>query len=201
MTAYLLLVDDDDLLRRSLAFNLEKAGYRVSTAATAEDALLHAQRRRPDLVVLDIGLPGMDGYELAASLRKMPDFEHTLFVGLSGFKRRQESGEARSHFDHYFVKPVDLNKLQAVLESHARPPPDDQRAAAASQGTAGAKQAIISADKTEQMVGYLGDIELPVESQPVEGLNILQPFAEAETARIDQPVNKRVKYECIIGAG
>jgi DNA-binding response OmpR family regulator len=60
MTAHLLLVDDDDLLRRSLAFNLEKAGYRISTAANAEDALLHSQRQRPDLVILDIGLPGME---------------------------------------------------------------------------------------------------------------------------------------------
>jgi DNA-binding response OmpR family regulator len=56
-------VDDDDLLCCSLAFNLEKAGYRVSTAANAEDALALAQRDAPDLAVLDIGLPGMDGLE------------------------------------------------------------------------------------------------------------------------------------------
>jgi DNA-binding response OmpR family regulator len=59
----LLLVDDDALLRRSLAFNLEQAGYRVSAAGNAEDALAIASREPPDLVLLDIGLPRMDGLD------------------------------------------------------------------------------------------------------------------------------------------
>ena len=63
MSHHILLVDDDALLRRSLAFNLEKAGYQVSAAASAEDALALATREHPDLVLLDIGLPGMDGLE------------------------------------------------------------------------------------------------------------------------------------------
>ena len=53
-----LIVDDDALLRRSLAFNLERAGYCVSTAGSAEDALAQAHLDPPDLVLLDIGLPG-----------------------------------------------------------------------------------------------------------------------------------------------
>ncbi len=61
MVNHILLVDDDALLRRSLAYSLEQAGYHVSTEATAEDALALAQRHRPDLVILDIGLPWMDG--------------------------------------------------------------------------------------------------------------------------------------------
>jgi DNA-binding response OmpR family regulator len=63
MTVHILLIDDDALLRRSLAFNLEQAGYRVSTAANAEDALTLARRDPPGLVLLDIGLPGMDGLD------------------------------------------------------------------------------------------------------------------------------------------
>jgi DNA-binding response OmpR family regulator len=63
VTKHILLVDDDPLLRRSLAFNLERAGYRASTTANAEDALALATRDRPDLILLDIGLPGMDGLE------------------------------------------------------------------------------------------------------------------------------------------
>jgi DNA-binding response OmpR family regulator len=63
MAVHILLVDDDALLRRSLTFNLEQAGYRVSTAADAENALAMARRDPPGLVLLDIGLPGMDGLD------------------------------------------------------------------------------------------------------------------------------------------
>jgi DNA-binding response OmpR family regulator len=63
MTKHILLVDDDTLMRRSLSLILEQAGYHASTAANAEDALASARRTSPDLVLLDIGLPGMDGLD------------------------------------------------------------------------------------------------------------------------------------------
>lgn len=63
MAKHILLVDDDALLRRSLAFNLEQAGFRASTAANAEEGLTSARVNRPDLVLLDISLPGMDGLD------------------------------------------------------------------------------------------------------------------------------------------
>ena len=69
MSKHILLVDDDALMRRSLAFNLEQAGFRASAAANAEAALALAHQTPPDLVLLDIGLPGMDGYEVARRLR------------------------------------------------------------------------------------------------------------------------------------
>jgi DNA-binding response OmpR family regulator len=70
MSRHILIVDDDALLRRSLAFNLEKVGYHVSTATTAEDALAQVRLDPPDLVLLDIGLPGMDGLDALRSLRQ-----------------------------------------------------------------------------------------------------------------------------------
>ena len=69
MHGHILIVDDDALMRRSLAFNLEQAGYRASSAGSAEDALAQAQLEPPDLVLLDIGLPGMDGLD---ALRQFP---------------------------------------------------------------------------------------------------------------------------------
>jgi CheY-like chemotaxis protein len=63
MSVHILMVDDDELLRRSLALNLEEAGYQTSTAATAELAFQIVERDRPDLILLDIGLPGMDGLD------------------------------------------------------------------------------------------------------------------------------------------
>lgn len=63
MAKHILLVDDDALMRRSLTFSLEQAGYRVNASANAEDALALVRRDPPDLVLLDIGLPGMDGFD------------------------------------------------------------------------------------------------------------------------------------------
>jgi len=70
MQKHILVVDDDALMRRSVAFNLEQAGYRADSAANADDALAISERDRPDLVLLDIGLPGMDGLD---ALRKFKD--------------------------------------------------------------------------------------------------------------------------------
>jgi len=61
----------------------------------------------------------MDGYELASRLRKKQNLKDALYVGISGFKRRAHGGKARDDFDRYFVKPVDLDKLLAVLETRA----------------------------------------------------------------------------------
>ncbi|MFN2280400.1 MAG: response regulator transcription factor, partial [Anaerolineales bacterium] len=69
MQKHILVVDDDDLMRRSVAFNLEQNGYRATSSATAEDALALSERDRPDLVLLDIGLPGMDGLDALRSFR------------------------------------------------------------------------------------------------------------------------------------
>src|SRR6266511_4505481 len=63
MEKHILLVDDDPLLRRSLSFNLECSGYRAHAAASAEEALAQAQSDPPDLVLLDISLPGLDGLD------------------------------------------------------------------------------------------------------------------------------------------
>jgi DNA-binding response OmpR family regulator len=114
VTAHLLLVDDDDLLRRSLAFNLEKAGYRVSTAATAEDALLHSQRQRPDLVILDIGLPGMDGLE---ALRQFHERFSVPVIFLTA--RRREFDQVLGlelGADDYVTKPFDFDVLAARIK-------------------------------------------------------------------------------------
>ena len=87
------------------------------------------------------------------------------------------------------------------LSHPGKSPGDDQRAAASPQCPAGAKEAILLADKSEQVAGYLRDIQLTIECQPVEGFHILQPFAEAEFRADDQPVNERIKYKGVIGAG
>jgi DNA-binding response OmpR family regulator len=70
MSKTILVVDDDDLLRQSISFNLTQAGYYIVTSASAEEALALAERTLPDLILLDIGLPGMDGLEALRHLRE-----------------------------------------------------------------------------------------------------------------------------------
>lgn len=117
MAKMILLVDDDTLLRRSLAFNLEQAGYQVSTVASAEDALAYLQRARPDLVLLDVGLPGMDGLQ---ALRQMRQTSELPVIFLTA--RRRDLDEILGlelGADDYITKPFDpdvlLARVRAVL--------------------------------------------------------------------------------------
>ncbi len=114
MSKHVLLVDDDPLMRSSLGFNLEQAGYRASTAADAESALALARHDPPDLVLLDIGLPGMDGLEALRELRKQGDLPVIFLTA-----RRRELEKALGlelGADDYIVKPFDLNVLLARVK-------------------------------------------------------------------------------------
>jgi DNA-binding response OmpR family regulator len=118
LSVHILLVDDDALLRRSLTFNLEQAGYRISSAATAEDALAIAARDRPDLVLLDIGLPGMDGLDALRHLRSQMGVPVILVTA-----RRRELDEVLGlelGADDYVTKPFDLDVLLARVKAVLR---------------------------------------------------------------------------------
>ncbi len=115
MTRHILIVDDDALMRRSLAFNLEQAGYKVSNAESAEDAFLLTDREPPDLVLLDIGLPGMDGLD---ALRQFREKLNLPVIFLTA--RRRELDEALGlelGADDYVTKPFDLNVLLARIKN------------------------------------------------------------------------------------
>ena len=124
MGKHILLVDDDALLRRSLAFNLERAGYAVNTAASAEDALSMARRDPPDLVLLDIGLPGIDGLDALRELRQRTNVPVIFLTA-----RRRELDQALGlelGADDYVTKPFDITVLLARIKAVLRrltPPP------------------------------------------------------------------------------
>jgi DNA-binding response OmpR family regulator len=118
MGKHILVVDDDALMRRSLSFNLEQAGYRTSTAGDAESAVSLARRDLPDLILLDIGLPGMDGLDALHSLRQEADTP-IIFVTA----RRRELDQALGlelGADDYVTKPFDLNVLLARIKAVLR---------------------------------------------------------------------------------
>lgn len=114
----LLLIDDDALMRRSLAYNLERAGYRVRTEANAEDGIALAQRERPDLVVLDIGLPGMDGLEAVRIFRGKLDLPVIFLTA-----RHRDLDEVLGlelGADDFITKPFDLDVLVAHIKAVLR---------------------------------------------------------------------------------
>ena len=118
MSRTILLVDDDALMRRSLAFHMEQAGYKVHTAANAEDAISLVQRTPPDLVILDIGLPGIDGL---AALRDLKAQHNLPVIFLTG--RRREFDEVlglEMGADDYITKPFDVDVVLAHVKAVLR---------------------------------------------------------------------------------
>jgi PAS domain S-box-containing protein len=110
-----LVVDDNRDLAESLALFLRAAGHDVSVAYDGETAIPLAAKEKPDTVLLDIGLPGMDGFAVAERLRAEPSLKHTVIVAVSGRKLKEEAEEGV--FDAQLVKPVGHQQLSALLQA------------------------------------------------------------------------------------
>jgi len=134
----IVLVEDNSDVAGTIVVALKQAGYRVTLFADAFSALAGLSDLQPHAILLDIGLPGMDGYELAAKLRKERNCRDSLFIAISGFKRRQ-TPEAADDFDHYFTKPVNLSSLLNVLGSTLA---EAEQATAAAAGPAPEKTSL-----------------------------------------------------------
>ena len=134
----IVLVEDNSDVAGTIVVALKQAGYRVTLFADAFSALAGLSDLQPHAILLDIGLPGMDGYELAARLRKERNCRDSLFIAISGFKRRQ-TPEAADDFDHYFTKPVNLSSLLNVLGSTLA---EAEQATAAAAGPAPEKTSL-----------------------------------------------------------
>lgn len=117
-----LVVDDNADAANSLAKLLELTGHEARTAYDGPSALEAARAYRPDLILLDIGLPNLDGYEVARRLRKQPDNERTLIVALTGYGQDADQRRSRAvGFDCHLVKPVDFDMIQLLLTSLRSP--------------------------------------------------------------------------------
>jgi CheY-like chemotaxis protein len=112
-----LVVDDDPDAVGTLALVLNLWCYEVRTAADGASALEAARIFLPDVVLMDVGMPGLDGWEAARRLREEPGMRDALFVALTGFgldADRRRSCEVG--FDHHLVKPVESEMLLRLLE-------------------------------------------------------------------------------------
>ncbi|WP_240766351.1 hybrid sensor histidine kinase/response regulator [Paraburkholderia flava] len=113
----ILVVDDNVDAAESLTMLLEMRGHRVCMASDGHGALDHCLHHRTDVVLLDIGLPGMDGYDVARALRANPATRNAMLIAITGYgqvddvKRASDAG-----FDHHLVKPVELDALIGLFE-------------------------------------------------------------------------------------
>jgi CheY-like chemotaxis protein len=118
-----LVMDDNVDAAETLAMLMQELGHDVRTAHDGPTGLEAAYDYRPSVVLLDIGLPGLDGYEVAKRMRQQPVLQSVVLVAMTGYgkesdrKRAQEAG-----FDHHLVKPAKLEKLRQILASISRIP-------------------------------------------------------------------------------
>jgi two-component system CheB/CheR fusion protein len=114
--ARIMLVEDHPDAAESLALLLELLGHRVRVFGEGVAALQAARTDPPDIMVVDIGLPGIDGYEVARRVRRDPMLQHAVLIALTGYgcdEDRRES--AAAGFDHHLVKPVEPRALEDLV--------------------------------------------------------------------------------------
>jgi signal transduction histidine kinase/DNA-binding response OmpR family regulator len=112
----ILVVEDQPALARVTVALLKKLGHDVRAAADGPEALLAVREYNPEVVLLDIGLPGMDGYEVARCLRSEMGSEAPMLVAMTGYGQHEVNRHARrAEFDHHLVKPADMGLLRELL--------------------------------------------------------------------------------------
>lgn len=117
----MLVVDDNHDAADTLAMLLRLSGQDVRTAYSGAEALEKAQAQGPDMILLDIGMPGMDGYEVARRVRQQPGLESVTMVALTGWGQEDDRRRTKeAGFDHHLVKPVEPEALARLLGKNSR---------------------------------------------------------------------------------
>jgi CheY-like chemotaxis protein len=116
----ILVADDNRDSADTLAMLLRQLGNDVKTVYGGHEAIEAATSWRPNLFVLDIGMPALSGYDVARRLRELPDFRHALLVALTGWGQEEDRRRTQAAgFDYHLVKPVELQALQEILRAQA----------------------------------------------------------------------------------
>jgi CheY-like chemotaxis protein len=111
-----LLIDDNVDLTATMSALLRLGGHDVVVCGDGPSGIDAALEFQPEVVLVDIGLPGMNGYEVAGRLRSMPQFENTLLVAVTGYGQADDRRRAHeAGFNHHLVKPVFFDALQQLL--------------------------------------------------------------------------------------
>ena len=117
-TRRVVLIEDNEDARDSLAALLRHAGHEVDTAADGHSGIALTTRLVPDYVFVDIGLPDMDGYEVARRVRACPQLASTCLVAITGYGNEDDRRKALANgFDRHFTKPVEFEAIDALLHT------------------------------------------------------------------------------------
>lgn len=117
-----LVVDDSDDVSEMTAEMLKMYGHVASTAADGPSALKSVEGERPDVVLLDLGLPGMNGFEVAEAIHASYGDAGPLVIAVSGYDRDEDRARLRlAGCLHHLVKPVNFDRILALLAEHGRP--------------------------------------------------------------------------------
>lgn len=113
---HILIVDDNADLVELLRMLLEAQGYEVDTAGQGADAVAQARSRKPDVLLVDIGLPDVDGYEVARRIRSADKSPWPFLVAMTGYGQPEDRRRAMdAGFDEHLVKPVTKDQLGTLL--------------------------------------------------------------------------------------
>jgi len=115
------VVEDNPDARVLLAQVLEAMGFAVLTAQDGEEALRLAEQERLPIYIIDLGLPRINGFEVARRIRQMPASEGALLIALSGYGSPEDKQKAaEAGFDHHLTKPADMEELERLLDARPR---------------------------------------------------------------------------------
>ena len=108
---------------------LELLGHRVRAVGDGPSALEAALANPPDVMLIDIGLPGMDGYEVARQVRQHEGLRRVILIALTGYGRDEDRQRAlAAGFDYHLTKPIDVDEFQGLIEQLATAPKANDRA-------------------------------------------------------------------------
>jgi CheY-like chemotaxis protein len=112
-----LIVDDNRDAADSMGAVVRLLGHNVKCTYEGETALQLAERFRPEVVLLDLGMPGLDGFAIRERLAQLPGLEHVCTVALTGYGNDADKRRTRdAGFNHHLTKPLDLSELKQLLE-------------------------------------------------------------------------------------
>ena len=117
----MLVVDDNRDAAETMGMLLKVLGTNVHVANDGPAALAAIETYRPDVVLLDIGMPGMDGFEVARRIRENRNYDDVVLIALTGWGQTEDRDRTRAAgFDHHLVKPADITVLQSLLGTVAK---------------------------------------------------------------------------------
>ncbi|MFM0341893.1 response regulator [Paraburkholderia fungorum] len=112
----LLLVDDNQDALMSLGILLELEGHSVTTASSGRDAIRLMTEARPEVAIIDVGMPDVDGFDVARAVRSDRHLDHVVLVALTGYAVESDKSRAlAAGFDYHLTKPLSLERLQYIL--------------------------------------------------------------------------------------